>query len=116
MVGMSMFPVWSYLSYFCYNLDREIKSKMSPEAAEKISRGWIYTNVERLRKGVAVGFFIFGACLSGYWMSRTMNTVRRLILRKGGKHVTVITYGLFGANSRMITVPITHVSGVRRNF
>ena len=42
-------------------------------------------------------------------MSRTLNTVRRLILRRGGKHVTIVTYGILGGMSKQFTVPVTHV-------
>ena len=124
-----MLPLWTYLSYFCYNLDKTIapiKRKLSPELRE----GWVIKNIERARVGVAVGFFLFGklisflsririayrpdvcfltgASLSGYWFARTNNTVRRLILRKGGKHVTIMTHGLLGG--RQLTVPVSHVS------
>ena len=43
-------------------------------------------------------------------MSRTMNTVRRLVLRKGGKHITLVTYGMFGNKSKVKTIPVNHVS------
>jgi hypothetical protein len=54
-------------------------------------------------------FTFTGAGISGYWLSRTLKTVRRIILRKGGKHVTIVTYGLFGPYSRSTTVPVQHV-------
>lgn len=41
------------------------------------------------------------------WMY-TLKSVRFLILNKGGKHVTFVTYTPFGHN-RMMKVPIEHV-------
>ena len=42
-----------------------------------------------------------------------MNTVRRIVLRKGGKYVTIVTYGLFGYTSRYTT---KHLSQVTSNY
>ena len=53
---------------------------------------------------------ISGVGLSGYWLVRTTNTVRQLVLRKGGKHLTVVTYGLLGRSSKFTTIPLNHVS------
>jgi len=114
-VGLTMFPMWTYLSYFCYNLDKTlapIKRRLSPEQRD----GWVLRNVERARVGVAFGFFIFGVSLSTYSLSTLLNTVRRLVLRKGGKHVTIISYGVLGTNSRQLTVPVSHCNGVRANY
>lgn len=114
-LGLSMFPMWTYLAYFCYKLDKTLiplKRRMSPEVRE----GWVVRNIERARITVAFGFFLFGCGLSGYWLSRSMNTVRRLVLRKGGKHVTIMTYGILGKTTRQVTVPVSHCSGVRQNY
>ncbi len=54
-------------------------------------------------------WFCSGCGLSCYWLLRTTNTVRRLVLRKGGKHITLVTYGILGSTSRVRTVPVTHV-------
>ena len=59
--------------------------------------------------------FIFaasGVSLSGYWLVRTMNTVRQLVLRKGGKHITIVTYGILGRSSKFTTIPLNHVSNI----
>ena len=53
---------------------------------------------------------ISGVGLSGYWLVRTTNTVRQLVLRKGGKHLTVVTYGILGRSSKFTTIPLNHVS------
>jgi hypothetical protein len=59
---------------------------------------------------------VSGAGLSGYWVRRTLNTVRRVILKKGGKHVTLVTYGLFGPYNRHCTVPVQHVSQIDKKL
>ena len=46
--------------------------------------------------GIGVAYFLFGLGLSSYWITRTMNTVRRLVLRKGGKYISVQTYRITG--------------------
>ena len=58
-LAITMFPMWTYLSYFCYNLDNYLapfRAKMTPEMAE----GWVNKTVEKARLGVAAGFFLFG--------------------------------------------------------
>ena len=55
---------------------------------------------------------ISGVGLSGYWLVRTTNTVRQLVLRKGGKHLTVVTYGILGRSSKFTTIPLSHVSSL----
>ena len=51
-----------------------------------------------------------GAGLSTYWLSRNLNTVRRVVLRKGGKYVTIVTYGILGFTSKHTTKAVSHVS------
>ena len=50
-----------------------------------------------------------------YWAVRTANTVRRLVLRKGGKFVSIQTYGLMGNNKQYMNVPVLHCSAVQRH-
>ena len=51
--------------------------------------------------GIGVAYFLFGLGLSSYWITRTMNTVRRLVLRKGGKYISVQTYGITGSKTNL---------------
>lgn len=51
------------------------------------------------------------ALLSTAWMY-TLRSVRYLILRKGGNHISFVTYGPFGTN-RIMDVPLSCVSAVR---
>jgi hypothetical protein len=110
MLAVAMFPLWSYLGYSAFTL----KSDLEPfgESINKPNYGMLMTHVQKASFGVGVGFFLFGLGLSGYWISRTLKTVRRLILKKGGKHVTIVTYGLFGPYNRYTTIPVQHVSRV----
>ena len=103
----TMLPVWSYLGYTAWGLNTAFAPYK--EELERSDRGWVFRNVEAASRGVSVGFFSFGVCISVYWLLRNMNTVRRVILRKGGKHLTLITYGLFGITSRQLTFPVSHV-------
>lgn len=57
-----------------------------------------------------------GTTLSGYWLLRNTATVRRLVLRKGGKHVSIVSYGLYGKNSVNITVPVNNVRREERKY
>ncbi len=108
-----MLPLWSYLAYTSWNLGSDFQPyKADLEASD---RAWVLRNVEKASRGVAMGFFLFGASLSVYWLARNTSTVRRLVLRKGGKHVTIVTYGVMGVNSRLTTVPISHVSYPERS-
>ena len=66
--------------------------------------------------GIGLGYFLFGAGLSSYWVVRTMNTVRRLVLRKGGKYVSIQTYGLTGGGGKILNVPVVYCSGVQNPF
>ncbi len=129
-VALAMFPVWSYLAKVSWGLE----GRLSPhtDGVEAADKSWALSNIQRASGGVAVGFFLFGewfsivliahhyigfffcfllpGCgISAYWVLRTMSTVRRLVLRKGGKHVTLITYGIFGRGSKPMTVPVSHV-------
>ncbi len=48
--------------------------------------------------------------MCGYRAVTALNTVRRVVLRKGGKHVTIVTYGILGVTSRYTTKAVSQVS------
>lgn len=113
--GMLMLPIWGYLGYFAYSL----KSQMKPyeenvETNEKFS--FLLNNVLSASTGVGVGFFLFGAGLSSYWTIRTMNTIRKAVLKKGGKYILLQPYGFLGRNTSFISVPVVHCSGIQYKF
>ncbi|XP_023344998.1 transmembrane protein 223 isoform X2 [Eurytemora carolleeae] len=115
MLGMSMLPLWAYLGYFAFTL----RSKLEPfreEVNNNVRYNFLLDNVTKASVGVGAGFFLFGAGLTSYWMLRTMNTVRKLVLRKGGKYVGIQTYGLLGKNDGFMNVPVVHCSGIQHKF
>ena len=48
--------------------------------------------------------------MTGFWANRAMKTVRRVVLHKGGKYVTIVTYGFLGFTSRYTSKAVSHVS------
>ena len=110
--AVALLSMFSYMSYSAWQL----KNDLSPyeENFYKTEKGkekeWIFRTFLSANRVVSLGYGIFGVCVSFYWLLRTSNTVRRVVLRKGGKHVTIVTYGLFGVTSRHSTVPINQVS------
>merc|ERR1712080_334455 len=84
---------------------------------DKKGTGWIFQKtVYDASRFVGIATFIFGISLSGYWISRTTRTVRRVVLRKGGKYVTIVTYGILGFSSRYTTKAVSQCSAVRRTY
>ena len=67
-------------------------------------------------RGIGMAFFLFGVGISSYFAIRTLHTVRRLVLRKGGKYVQIQTYGMMGGAGRVQTIPVVHCSGVQQPF
>ena len=66
--------------------------------------------IDNTKEFVPNFFDLTGIALTGYWANRAMKTVRRVVLRKGGKYVTIVTYGLLGFTSRYTTKAVSHVS------
>ena len=85
LVAMSMMPLWAYLGYFSYSLKSKVES-FREDVVENTRINFLMDNVTKASRGVGLAFFLFGAGLSSYWVIRTMNTVRKLVLRKGGKY------------------------------
>lgn len=53
--AMALFPVWTYLGYTSYSLNKRLKP-----AESKLKDDWIYRNVMNGSRGVGVAFFLFG--------------------------------------------------------
>ena len=82
--------MFGFMTYTAWNLNEDLDdlSKRRRKQDELEKGGGLMRFVNKTSKGVAVGF-LCGACgLSIYWLLRNYHTVRRLILRKGGKNVT----------------------------
>ena len=115
MVGLSMMPLFGYLGYFCYSL----KSKVEPyreRVMDNTKINFLLDNISMASRGVGIAFFLSGMGLSSYWVIRTMNTVRKLVLRKGGKYVAIQTYGVTGGGGKVQNVPVVHCSGIQHTF
>uniref|UniRef100_A0A1I8PCE4 Transmembrane protein 223 n=1 Tax=Stomoxys calcitrans TaxID=35570 RepID=A0A1I8PCE4_STOCA len=106
--GICQFVFWTYLSHFALTSlrDAPVEQREGEELAwyEKINLG-----ENKYRNGISIISFAIGyGILFTVWMF-TLRSVRFLILRKGGRDVTLVTYGPFGHN-RIMTVPLKDVS------
>ena len=63
-LGMTMFPMWSYLSYFTFKIKSDLDPYKANEVLENKGRGWLMENIQRASTGVGVGFFLFGKQVS----------------------------------------------------
>ena len=140
-LALVMFPMWSYLSYFTFQLRSELSPYKDSDVLDKKGKGWVYQDtiykatrfvgiacfingmfirtsiknlfhltIDNTKEFVPIFFDLTGIALTGYWANRAMKTVRRVVLRKGGKYVTIVTYGLLGFTSRYTTKAVSHVS------
>jgi len=112
--SVTVFTMFSYQAWTAWKLKSDLapyKDQFNKEYEEK---SYIFRHIDLANRGVAIGFFAFGAGCAFYWLVRTLYLVRRLVLRKGGRHVTIVTYGLLGATSKNTTVPLSHCSGHSR--
>ncbi|XP_053685708.1 transmembrane protein 223 isoform X2 [Sabethes cyaneus] len=105
---MTQFLFWGYLSHFAYTTlkDAPVPEKDVDQLVwyEKINLG-----ENKYRNGIAIMSFVIGyGILFAAW-TFTLRSVRFLVLRKGGKNVSVITYTPFGKN-RIMDVPLNCVS------
>jgi len=115
LAGMIMFPMWAWLGYSAYNLKTQMKS-FEDKVETSVKHSFLLNNVVSASFGVGVGFFLFGVGLSSYWTIRTMNTIRKAVLKKGGKYVLLQPYGFLGTNQSFISVPVVHTSGIQHKF
>ncbi|XP_049874332.1 transmembrane protein 223 [Pectinophora gossypiella] len=110
---MNLFAViqymfWSYLGVFAFTTLRDApvdQSKINEDTPwyRRINLG---ENKYRNTLG-AVAILVGTGSLGMIWMY-TLKSVRYLILNKGGRHVTFVTYAPFGKN-RMMTVPLENI-------
>ncbi|TRY61819.1 hypothetical protein TCAL_04387 [Tigriopus californicus] len=115
-VAAALGPLWVYLGSFAYGLASKMDPYREKMAELDQSPMWILDNVDQASRGVGTAFCLFGLSLSTYWLLRSRHTVRRLILRKGGKLLTIVTYGFVGTGSKTITLPVTQCAAVHQKF
>lgn len=102
------YAFWSYLGAFAFTSLRDApidKSKIKEDTPfyQRINLGENkYKNTLSI-----IALVVGGSSLGMIWMY-TLRSVRYLILNKGGKSITLITYTPFGKN-RMMTVPLQDV-------
>ncbi len=112
LVAVLFVPIFGQMAHLAFTL----KSRLDPyreqaeDAAGAAGRAWVQDNVFRASRGVGIAFFLAGVSLCAYWVLRNLHTVRQLVLRRGGKHLTIVSYGFTGGMSRVSTVPVVHVS------
>nr|CAI5865854.1 unnamed protein product [Callosobruchus analis] len=100
------FAFWTYLSSFAYTSlrDAPVDKEKATAWYEKINLG-----ENKYRNGLTIMSFLIGwGILSLSWMY-SLRSVKYLILRKGGKQVTIVTYTPTGTN-RMFTLGIENIS------
>lgn len=110
-----MFPVWANMGYSAWKL----KSTLEPVqdmVANNSKLDWRFQQVMMGSWGIGLAYFLFGCSISSYYVIRTLYTVRRLVLRKGGKYVSIQTYGLTGGVGKVVTVPVVSCSGAQQPF
>eukprot|EP00096_Caligus_rogercresseyi_P012710 TRINITY_DN5419_c0_g1_i2.p1 TRINITY_DN5419_c0_g1~~TRINITY_DN5419_c0_g1_i2.p1 ORF type:complete len:206 (-),score=49.22 TRINITY_DN5419_c0_g1_i2:43-660(-) len=109
-------PLWGYLGYFALSLPTTVVEPYGKDFEKKEENSWILNTVSSASRGVGVAFGAFGLGITSYWILRTGRTIRRVVLRKGGKYVTLVTYGLMGLGSKYSTVPLNHCSTIKSTF
>ena len=114
-MGGAVMVICSLGGYNMYGVSGEIKKNVE-RVGRREDKDFIYNTVDSALSGVSIAFVVAGLSLGVYWLTRVMYTVRRLVLRKGGKSVTIVTYGPFAVNSKAITVPLSHVRSFLYDF
>ena len=107
-MGGAVMVICSIGGYNMYGVGDQIKKGVEREGRRE-GKDLMYNTVDTALSSVSIAFVVAGLSLGVYWLTRVMYTVRRLVLRKGGKSVTIVTYGPFAVNSKAITVPLSHV-------
>ncbi|XP_068146482.1 transmembrane protein 223 [Drosophila tropicalis] len=106
--GICQFVFWTYLSHFAFTTlkDAPVVEKEGEELKwfQRINLG-----ENKYKNGITICSFLIGyGILFAVWMF-TLRSVRFLILRKGGRDVSFVTYGPFNRN-RIMTVPLKCIS------
>ncbi|CAG9840362.1 unnamed protein product [Diabrotica balteata] len=106
--AFAQFGFWTYLSYTAYTTlkDAPVDPSKSEHWWEKINLG-----ENKYRNGITLCTGLIGwGILAVVWMY-SLRSVKYLILRKGGRQLTIVTYTPVAA-SRMFTLELNNLSSV----
>ncbi|KAL5286613.1 TMEM223 family protein [Megaselia abdita] len=108
--GISQFCFWNYLAHFSYTTLRD--APVDKSVAEDENTAWfekINLGDNKFRNSISIFCFLIGyGVLAISWMY-TLRSVRFLVLRKGGREISFVTYTPFGKN-RILNVPMNCIS------
>ncbi|KAJ0178116.1 hypothetical protein K1T71_005939 [Dendrolimus kikuchii] len=106
--ALVQYMFWTYLGIFAFSSlrDAPVDSSMITEDTPWFRKINLGENKYRNTLGI-VAIVVGTGSLTMIWMY-TLRSVRYLILNKGGKHITFVTYTPFGQN-RMMTVPLENM-------
>ncbi|XP_055379924.1 transmembrane protein 223 [Condylostylus longicornis] len=106
--GLSQFFFWTYLSHFAFTTLRDAPVDETI-AKEEVWYKRINLGENKFRNALTIFSFLIGyGVLTAAWLF-TLRSVRFLVLKKGGKSISLVTYSPFGEN-RIMTVPLNCVS------
>ncbi|XP_014248429.1 transmembrane protein 223 isoform X2 [Cimex lectularius] len=99
---------WSYMANIAYHDLKDV-----PASQNKEDPWWKKVNLghPKVKRGLAGFSVFFGCVMFGSACTFTLRSVRYLILRKGGKIISLVTYTPFGPN-RIMDVPLRYVSAI----
>jgi len=112
LIGLAMLPIGVWMAYSTYYQYYRLEDVRKNEGAKTERLDYLLNNVTLASQGVGIGFLLFYVGLFSYWTVRTTHTVRKLVLRKGGKMISLQTYGVFGGAS-WITMPVSYCTRVQ---
>lgn len=104
--AICQFGFWVYLSHFSFTTLKDVPINKSETAAwyQKINLG-----ENKYRNTMAIVAFLIGYGILIVSWTYTLKSVRYLVLHKGGKELSFVTYTPFGRN-RIMKVPVESVS------
>ncbi|CAG9761832.1 unnamed protein product [Ceutorhynchus assimilis] len=107
--GIVQFGFWNYLALTAY---QTLKDVPVDKSSDDVWWRRINFGESKWKNSFTIVSFLIGwGILSVSWIY-TLRAVKYLILRKGGKEATIVTYGPFGKN-RMFTLDVNNISATQ---
>jgi len=113
-IGLACIPFGLYMSQTSLMLKPTLEGWQDREFDSRTS--YLMGNIQAVSKGLGVFWLIFLPVLGIYYFNRTRHTVRKLVLRKGGKMLSIRTYGVTPNGGRWIHVPSGDCEASQRAF